>query len=102
MKKFIAQTVKGMTSIYECEVTIVRPRPVGLHPGEELYKVQSPQKFLGEEWYSMFFTDSAEESLVKVADNIRVEMKRAESKKGVAFSEEDVASAAEQIVVVNL
>ena len=102
MKKFIPQTVKGVTSIYECEVSVVRPRPLGLSLKEELYKVELPKKFLGEEWYSMFFTDSLDESLVKVSENIRVELKRAEDKKGATFSEEDVASAMEQIIFVNL
>lgn len=90
MKKFTRQTLKGRTTIYECEVSIVVPRPFGLHAGEDLYKFETPVKLKGEEWFSMFFQDSLEDCKSKVKEDIRCEFIRGKDKKDIIFSEKDI------------
>lgn len=82
MKKFISHTIKGKTSVYECEVSIHRPRPFNLHLGEELYTVEAPAQFKGELWYSFFFFDTAEECLEKAKKDQKASAERTAAKKG--------------------
>ena len=90
MRKFISQTIKGKTTIYECEVFVATPRPFGLHPGEQLYIVAEPKQFVGSEWYSIFFQDSMELCKKKLEEIVRAEFERCLVKNGKQFSEQDV------------
>jgi hypothetical protein len=90
MRKFISQTIKGKTTIYECEVFIATPRPFGLHPGEQLYIVAEPKQFLGYEWFSIFFQDTLELAKKKLEEITRAEFDRCLVKNGVQFTEQNV------------
>lgn len=90
MRKFIGITLKGKTTIYECEVFVATPRPFGLHPGEELYIVVEPKQFFNSEWYSIFFQNSLQECREKSENMIRSEFERVLTKNGTSFTEDDV------------
>ena len=105
MKKFITQTIKGKTGIYECEVSIVFPRPWQLKDGEELFQVEAPAQFKGEHWYSMFFRDTQEECKVQIETSIRGDYERKQIKCCAAqiecppLTEEDIRVKLNQVEV---
>jgi hypothetical protein len=102
MKKFIAYGAKGKTIIYECEVSVVRPKPFALKDGEELFKVEKPGNLYGEQWYSFFFQDSLEECKQLLEQGIRVSKERTCRKSGQEFCEELVAQDLSQVPVVKI
>jgi hypothetical protein len=102
MRKFIGHTVKGKAAVYECEVSVVFPKPYALTPGEELYHIIEPKQFKGEQWYSFFFSDTVEEALSKAENCIRIELERNERKHFVKYTEDDVKGKVAEIQILRL
>lgn len=90
MRKFIYSTIKGTGSIYECEVSIVSPRPYQCKGDEQLYLVHLPEKFKDEKWYSQFFCDTLEECKAKAESIVRVEAQFRLAKKKINTTEEEI------------
>jgi hypothetical protein len=99
MRKFIYLSLKGTSAIYECEVSIVTPKPIECKNDEELYIVEQPPEFAGERWYSQFFQDTLEQCLEKAKQTILFKAQRLSTKKGITFSEDDIKSKIDAIVI---
>lgn len=102
MRKFIGHTVKGKPAVYECEVSVIFPRPTALKHDEELYQIIEPKQFSGERWYSFFFSDTVEEALTRSENCVRIELERNERKHGVKYTDDDVQNAVKGIQILRL
>jgi hypothetical protein len=102
MRKFIGHTVKGKTSVYECEVSAHYPRLSCLSKNEELYRLLEPKQFNGEFWYSFFFFDTAEEAIASVKQDIRMTYERNMRKNGVQYVENDIENAVANVEIRKL
>ncbi len=99
MKKFIGLFIKGKPHIFECEVSLVSPKPSSLKEEENLFKVLAPSKLKGELYYSFFFQDSLDESKEKMIALISDGLLRDSRKLNIEFSDEDLKSQINSIVI---
>lgn len=90
------------SAVYECEVSVVSPKPYECRGEEQLYLVTSPCEFNGEKWYSQFFTDTVDESLKKAEEIIRFDAHHQLTKKGIPFTEEDIQENLKSVKVKGL
>lgn len=107
MIKFIPQTIKGQTSVYEIEV-----KPVTLledpslswraKPGEILYKVISPKNFAEEKWWSFYMYDSAEKALEVASGLLNENAARTARKDHTELDEANLSERIAAITLVNL
>ena len=81
MRKFIYHPGKGFPTIYECELTLVQPRPWECKNDEQLYIVEFPEQFKGERWYSQFFQDTTEQCYQHAKNMLVVEIENSFRKK---------------------
>lgn len=98
MRKFIY----WKSAIIECEVSIVKPKPMDCKGDEELYLIEAPEQLKGERWYSHFFSDSIEYEQGKVIASTVVELNRLRTKKGIYFTQKDIDERVNSIKIERL
>jgi hypothetical protein len=102
MIKYIYFSFKGPPAIYECEVSVVTPKPDECKGDEQLYTVIAPAQFNGEKWYSQHFCDTLEQCKSKAEKMILLEVERLSRKKGEFFTQEDLQKKISEIEIKSL
>lgn len=89
MIKYLPIFSKTKTFIYECDVSLVRPKPSGLKSKEESYKVNLPLILGGEAFCDFNCMDSLEEAYNLVRKYLSESFIKQDSKL-VMFSEQEI------------
>jgi hypothetical protein len=104
MKKFIWINNKGKTSIYECEVSLIRPKPFNLKGDEEKYSIDAPANLKEnlEYSFSFFFADSYQESLAKYIRAVIDSFETTKTTRGTEYTKDDVNAKLDEVKFVPL
>lgn len=101
MIKYLPIFSKTKTFIYECEVSLVRPKPSGLKSKEESYKVNSPSALNGELFCDFNCMDSLEDAYNLVRKYLSQSFTKQDSKL-IIFSEQEIEAHIQMIEYVPL
>lgn len=88
--------------IYECDVSIISPRPRECLGDEQLYLVEAPEKFKGEKWYSHLFRDTVLDCEMQFREAAVNEINRQCRRKKLEVTIEDLANLNVSVDIVNL